>query len=95
MALVTDALKGLRIQCLDSAEAEGSVPYDAQTAGAAEVSVKNLKGQVRAMHLTLDRFMEKHVPVTHPFLAWPVEHAAFARLTGVIGQDGKAGYHRI
>ena len=95
LALVTDALKGLRIQSLDSAAAEGSVPYDPQTAGAAEVSVKNLKGHVRAMHLTLDRFVEKHVPVTYPLLAWLVEHAAFVRLTGVIGQDGKTAYHRI
>ena len=95
LALVTDALKGPRIQLLDSAAAEGSVPYNPQTAGAAEVSVKNLKGQVRAMHLTLDRFMEKHVPVAHPLIAWLVEHAAFVRLTGVIGQDGKTAYHRI
>ena len=73
MALVGDALKGLRTQLLDSAAAEVSVPYDPQTAGAAEVSVKNLKGQVRAMHLTLDSFMEKHVPVTHPLIAWLVE----------------------
>ena len=70
------------------------MPYDPQTAGAAEVSVRNLKGQVRAMHLTLDRFMEKHVPVTHPLIAWLVEHAAFVRLTGVIGQDGKTAYQR-
>ena len=62
LALVTDTLRGLRIQSLDSAAGEGSVPYDLQTAGAAEVSVKNLKGQARAMHLTLDRFMEKRAP---------------------------------
>ena len=95
LALVTDALKGLRIHLLDSAAAEGSVPYDPQTAGAAEVLVRNLKGQVRAMHLTLDHFMDKHVPVTHPLIAWLVEHAAFVRLTGVIGQDGMSAYHRI
>ena len=53
VALVADALKGLRIQLLDSAAAEGSLPFDPQMAGAAEVFVKNLKGQVRAMHLTL------------------------------------------
>ena len=35
--LVSDALKGLRVQQLDSAAAEGSVPYDPQTAGSAEV----------------------------------------------------------
>lgn len=95
VALLGDALKGLRIQHLDSAAAEGSVLYDPQTAGAAEVSVRNLKCQVRAMHLTLDRFMGKHVPVTHPLIAWLVEHAAFVRLTGVGGQDGKTAYHNI
>ena len=55
--LVSDALKGLRIQHIESAAAEGSVPYDPQTAGAAEVAVRNMKAQVRATHLTLDRFL--------------------------------------
>ena len=61
------------------------MPYGPQTAGAAEVSVRNLKCQVRAMHLRLDRLMGKHVPVNHPLIAWLVEHAAFVRLTGVVG----------
>ena len=69
VALVGDALKGLRIQLLDSAAAEGPVPDNPQTAGAAEVSERNFKCQVRAMHLTLDRFMGKHVLVTHPLIA--------------------------
>ena len=34
LLLVSDALKGLRVQQLDSAAAEGSVPHDPQTAGA-------------------------------------------------------------
>ena len=93
--LVGDLLKGLRVQQLDSAAAEGSVPHDPQTAGAAEVAVRNLKCQVRDMNLTLDRFLEKHVPVTHPLIAWLVEHAAFVRTTGVIGRDGKTAYGRI
>ena len=95
VALFGDALKGLRIQQLDSAAASGTVPYDPQTAGAAEVSVRKRKGQVRAMHLTLDRLLKKHVPLTHPLIAWFVELAAFVRLTGVIGQDGKTAYHKI
>ena len=93
--VVGNALKGLRIKQLDSAAPEGSVPHDPQTNGSAEVVVRNLKCQVRAMHLTLDRFLEKHVPVTHPLIAWLVEHAAFVRLTGVIGRDGKTAYSRI
>ena len=68
LLLVGDAWKGLRVQQLDSAAAEGSVPHDPQTAGAAEVSARNLKCQVRAMHLTLDWLSGKHVPVTHPLI---------------------------
>ena len=41
LLLVGDVLKGLRVQQLDSAAAEGSVPHDPQTAGAAEVPVRN------------------------------------------------------
>ena len=95
LLLVGDALKGLRVQQLETAAAEGSVPHDPQTAGPAEVSVQNLKCQVRAMHLTLDRFLEKHVPVTHPLIAWLVEHAASVRLTGVVGRDGRTAYYKI
>ena len=95
LVLIGDALKGLRIQQLDSVASEGSVPHDPQTAGAAEVAVRNLKCQVRAMHLTLDRFLERHVPVTHPLIAWLVEYAAFVRMTGVIGRDGKSAYARV
>ena len=84
LLLVGDALKGLRVQQLDSAAAENSVAHDPQTAGAAEVSACILKCQVRAMHLALDRFLGKHVPVTHPLIAWLVEHAAIVRLTGVV-----------
>ena len=39
--------------------------------------------------------MEKHGPVTPPLIACFLEHAAFVRLTGVIGQDGKTAYHKI
>ena len=57
--------------------------------------MRNLKCQVRAMHLTLDRFLEKHLPVNHPLVAWLVEHAAFVRLIGAIGRDGRSAYNRI
>ena len=87
LQVVSDALKTLRIQEIDTASSEGSVPYDPQTAGAAEVTVRNLKGQVRAMQLTLDRCLGMHVPPKHPLMAWLVEHAAFVRFTGIIGSD--------
>ena len=95
LKVVSDALKGLRVQQIDSAGSEGSVPYDPQTAGAAEVAVRNLKGQVRAMQLTLDKCLGMHAPPDHPFMTWLVEHAAFVRFTIVIGSDGKAAYERV
>ena len=95
LQVVSDALEGLRIQNLDGATSEGSVPYDPQTAGAAEVTVRNLKGQIRAMQLTLDRCLGMHVPPKHPLMTWLVEHAAFVRFTGVIGSDGKSAYNRV
>ena len=47
------------------------------------------------MHLTLDRFMDKHVPATQPLIAWLEENAAFVGLTGVVGQDGKTPKNKI
>ena len=47
------------------------------------------------MQLTLDRLLERHVPVNHPLIAWLVEHGAFVRFTSVIGHDGKTAYSRV
>ena len=68
--VVGDILKGLRVQQLDGATADATFPHDPQTAGAAEVTVRNLKGQVTAMELTLDRFLGLHVPLRHPLMVW-------------------------
>ena len=45
--------------------------------------------------MPLDHFLEKHVPVTHPHVAWLLEYAALVRLSGVIGRDCKTAYSRI
>ena len=57
VALIAEALRGLRVQLLDidSVASEGSVPYDPQTNGAAEVAVKLVKQTLRANQLTLER----------------------------------------
>ena len=59
------------------------------------MTVRNFKCQVRAMHLTLDRFLEKHVPATHPLIAWLAEQSASVRLTRVVGRDGRTAYNKI
>ena len=47
------------------------------------------------MHLTLDMFLGKHVPVIHPLIAWLVEHSAFVRLTGVVGRVVRTAFNNI
>ena len=35
------------------------------------------------------------MPLTHPLIAWLVEHVSFVRLTAVVGRDGKTDYSKI
>ena len=60
---------------LDSAAAEGSVPYDPQTNGAVESAVKVVKQSLRANLLTLERRLRARIPPTHVVVAWLVRHS--------------------
>ena len=96
LALITDALKGLRIQLEDlaSVAAEGSVPYDPQTNGAVESAVKNVKQSLRANLLTLERRLQARVPASHPIVSWLVRHSTMLRLVRMRARDGKTGFER-
>ena len=49
LALVTEALRGLRVQLMDlePVSSEVSAPYDPETSGAAEAAVQNVKNSAR------------------------------------------------
>ena len=102
--VVTNALKILRVQLVGaidisegqpSAAAEGSTPYDPQTNGAIERSVGLIKGQVKAMRMTLEQFLKAKVPVRHPIMWWLVRHASRVRLLRSRGADGTTAYQRV
>ena len=92
--LVTEALKVLKVSGLDQASAEGSVPYDPQTNGAAEAAVRLVKGQCRTLHVGLERLIGARIPVGHPVMTWLVKHSAALRTLKVRGSDGQTGYQR-
>ena len=92
--LVTEALKKLKVSGLDQAAAEGSVPYDPQTNGAAESAVNLTKGMMRTLQLCLEDRVGARIPVTHPVMSWLVRHAAQLRTLRVRGRDGQTAYQR-
>ena len=97
LALVTEALRGLRVQMdeLQSISAEGSVPYDPQTNGAAEAAVKNVKQSVRANLLTLEKRLGTTIPTNHAAVTWLVRHSAMLRTIRVRGRDGRTAFERV
>ena len=91
--LVSSATNLLRLGGMNVTN-EGSPPYDAQANGAAESSVRLIKGQLRAIQLGLERELHSHVPVGHPIMTWMARHAATVRTVYVIGADGQTAWQR-
>ena len=92
--LIVEALKALKVAGLEQASAEGSVPYDPQSNGAAESAVGTIKGMLRTLMLCLEERIGARIPVGHPILTWLVRHAAWCRTTRVRHTDGRTAYER-
>ena len=65
LALVTEALRGLRVLPLDPAavSSEGLVACDPHTNGAVEVAVRNVKNSPEANLLTLEARSQSQIPI--------------------------------
>ena len=92
--LVVEAIKEMKVNGVEQAAAEGSIPYDPQSNGAAEAAVKLLKGTLRALHLGLEKQIGAKIPPTHPIMTWLVRHAAHVRNVRIRGTDGLTAYQR-
>ena len=83
--LVVETIKTLKVNGIDQATAEGTVPYDPQSNGVPESAVGLLKGSIRALHMGLEKQIGARIPATHPLLTWLARHAAYA--------NGKGSWH--
>ena len=61
----------------------------------AEGAVRLIKGQFRTLILGLERAVRGRIPVSHPAMAWLVEHSAYLRNVRLIGPDGKTAHQRV
>ena len=92
--LVVQAIKAMKVNGIEQASAEDSVPYDPQSNGAAEAAVKLLKGTLRALQLGLEKQIGAKIPPTHPVMTWMVRHAAYVRNVCIRGSDRLRPYQR-
>ena len=74
--------------------AEGSLPHDPQTTGAAENAVKLVKSQFRTLLLGLERQLKAILPFDHPIIAWLVSDRGPLRTRQVRGQDVRSAQQR-
>ena len=92
--IIDRALAAVRFAGVESAVAEGSVPYDPHTNGAAENAVKLVKSQFRIMLLGLERNLKARVPLDHPITTWLISRCGAFRTLQVPGQEGRIAHQR-
>ena len=86
LALLIDrATAALKSAGVEHVTEEGSVPYDAQTNGAAENAVRLCKGMFKVLLLGFEREIKARIPLDHPLVPWLFRHGAYLRALQVRG----------
>ena len=91
-SLLSDVLKGVRIDSGDQAAEKGVPPYDSKANGDAENAVKQVQGMVRTLKSCLESRLGTQIPTTHAVMWWMVRHAAWLLLVRRRGRDGRTPY---
>ena len=96
-ALVRRALEMAKVECkdLEQVSKEDSPAYDSQANGGIEVGVQIVRGMLRTLKLCLEQRIDKHMPVSHPVVAWLLEHACLVVNALVRGTDGMTAWMRV
>jgi hypothetical protein len=94
-SLLTETLKGLRVEAVDQATEAHPPAYDSKANGSVENAVRQLQGLLRALELCLENRIGKKIPTEHPLLAWLVRHTAWLLSVRIRGEDGKTAYERL
>ena len=82
------------IEGLETISSEKSPPYDSQGNGGTEVGIRIVRGQLRTLKLQLESRVGHRVPVSHPLMAWLVEHTALILNACARGPDGLTSWAR-
>ena len=67
----------------------------AQANGGIEVGVQIVRGMLRTLKLCLEQRIDKHMPVSHPVVAWLLEHACLVVNALVRGTGGMTAWMRV
>ena len=94
LQVVSRAVAALKMSGVDNVVDEGSVPYDPQSNGAAEVTVRLMKGMFKVLLLSLERQLGARIPLDHPVITWLLMHGAMLRTLLIKGEDGLTAHQR-
>ena len=92
--LLTEVLKGVRIDSGEQAAEKSPPAYDSQANGDAENAIKQVQGMVRTLKSCLEDRLQAKLPTDHAAIWWLVRHAAWLLLIRVRGRDGRTAYER-
>ena len=95
VSLLTETLKGLKVEALEQANEAHPPAYDSKANGSIENAVRQLQGLLRTLKLCLEARIGKRIPTEHPLLAWLVRHTAWLLSVRIRGEDGKTAYERL
>ena len=95
LQVVTRSVAALKMSGVENVVDEGSVPSDPQTNGAAEATVRLMKGTFKTLLLGLERQLNARIPLDHPIISWMLAHGAMLRTLLVKGEDGKTAHQRV
>ena len=74
---------------------ENSPPSDSKANGLAERAVRSIEEQVRVLKIAFEANTGAELGVSHPGMAWLIEHAADCLNKGLVGADGRTGFERV
>jgi hypothetical protein len=96
-ALAKQALELAKVEVkeLEQATTENPPAYDSQANGGTEVGVRVIRGMMRTLKLCLEQRLDKHIPVSHPVMAWLLEHVCTLLTATVRGEDGSTAWMRV
>ena len=93
--VLRETLKSLKVNTVDQAMEEHPAPYYSKAKGAVENAVKQVQGLARTLKISLERIINKSIPLEHAVVAWLVEHAAFVLTARRLTDNGMTAYQHL